>query len=563
MAMSVDLSLSLEEQCQAIWDETEARDRWMQAQRRKPPLVRLHTGANCDLVHIVECEDEATWEDPDNDTGPGTLILDFATPQAQWLNDMYGRIERGEKRNVIVSVDYCGIRWSGLLEECDVQTDETGYTRLVATFLSDFEQLKSKLLWSTPVMPAAFQPIKVFGLAGPAPWVCLTALQINLWRENFSLITMPDDPLAPSAWFTGLDMANWTVVVKPSSFMYWMGQGVPWAILTSRFKYWHEAAQDILADAELSLRWRRWFEGDPPPWEGANVRHGALVVWIEDMSGVLAGTSNGGTLADGLIRTIRSYTDDFVENIEETITDMPVIDDYRDPNKPFSYDPRVPYVYYPPDSPGVTQSSFKSKGAKYVQLVTGGHSMPGVNETMSALTQGIFDVIVNALQVGSIGGSVDAILKPFYEDTVLAWVAVKLFERAQASGDFRLFEFFIASAGKAYTLDTLMVLRKGAHDTRTIFSWSMSIADATPYMVGENGLGHFARGHRIAGRIPGDLTRRIHVQRVAKTTLGWGQDRSANWDLVVGENKPQEDPLVRLMGDAAHLKSELKEAGVF
>lgn len=232
--MSVDLSLSLEEQCQAIWDETEARDRWMQAQRRKPPLVRLHTGANCDLVHIVECEDEATWEDPDNDTGPGTLILDFATPQAQWLNDMYGRIERGEKRNVIVSVDYCGIRWSGLLEECDVQTDETGYTRLVATFLSDFEQLKSKLLWSTPVMPAAFQPIKVFGLAGPAPWVCLTALQINLWRENFSLITMPDDPLAPSAWFTGLDMANWTVVVKPSSFMYWMGQGVPWAIQIGR-----------------------------------------------------------------------------------------------------------------------------------------------------------------------------------------------------------------------------------------------------------------------------------------------------------------------------------------
>ena len=167
------------------------------------------------------------------------------------------------------------------------------------------------------------------------------------------------------------------------------------------------------------------------------------------------------------------------------------------------------------------------------------------------------------MQVGSIGGSIDSILKPFYEDTVLAWVAVKLFERAQVSGDFRYFEYFIASAGKAYTLDTLMVLRKGAFDTRTIFSWSMDIADAAPFMVGENGLGHFSRGHRIAGRIPGDLTRRIHVERVAKTTLSWGRDRSAGWGLIVGENKPQEDPLVRLMGDAAALKSELKEAGVF
>ncbi|MBM4495701.1 hypothetical protein GS426_05850 [Rhodococcus hoagii] len=163
----------------------------------------------------------------------------------------------------------------------------------------------------------------------------------------------------------GLRHVHLTVVVKPGSFMEWLAKGVPWAILTSRFKYWHEAAQAILADGELSLQWRRWFEGDPLPWPGAKLRHGALVVWVEDKSGVEAGTSNGGTIFDGLVRTIRSYTEDFVENIEETITDMPVVGDYRVPGDRRT-DPRVPYVYYSPDSPGVIRSSFKQRPARAV-----------------------------------------------------------------------------------------------------------------------------------------------------------------------------------------------------
>ncbi|MDV6275378.1 hypothetical protein R3Q06_17935 [Rhodococcus erythropolis] len=559
--MSVDFALSLEEQCEAIWEATERRQWELDRERRTPPVIRLWTGGNADLVHIIECEDEAAWEDPDCDTGVGTLKIDFSMPQAQWLNDMYGRIQRGEKRNVIVSVDYMGTRWSGLLEETDVQTDELGHSVLIATFLSDFEQLKTKLLWATPVMPAAFQPIKVFGLAGPAPWVLLGALHINLCRENNPILTFPDDPLKPSAWWEGFDMSTWTVVVKPGSFMDWLATGVPWARLTSRFKYWHEAAQAILADAELSLQWRRWFTGDPLPWPGAKLRHGALVVWIEDKSGVFAGTANGGTWFDGLLRTIRSYTEDFVENIEENITDMPVVGDYRIPGKRLT-DPRVPYVYYSPDSPGVLRSSFKQRPARAVQLVTGGHSMPGVNETMGALVQGIFDVVGNLLQFGSIGGSVDRILAPFYENTVLAWIAVKLLRRAQVSGDFRYFEFFIASGGKAYTLDSLAVLRAGAFETRTIFSGQMEITDGAPYVIGAPGIGHFDKGDRVVTRIPGDITQRMHVERVSKKVLSWGMDRAPDIAITLGGEKLQQDPILRLMAEIANGKSELKELGV-
>ncbi|NKU01711.1 hypothetical protein GS918_27640 [Rhodococcus hoagii] len=197
-----------------------------------------------------------------------------------------------------------------------------------------------------------------------------------------------------------------------------------------------------------------------------------------------------------------------------------------------------------------------------MQLVTGGHSMPGVNETMSALVQGVFDVVGNLLQFGSVGGSIDAILKPFYEDTVLAWIAVKLLRRAQVSGDFRYFEFFIASGGKAYTLDSLMVLRQGAYETRTIFSGSMEITDGAPYVIGAPGIGHFDKGDRVATRIPGDITQRIHVERVSKRVLSWGVDRAPEFEISLGGEALQQDPLVRLMAAIDKGKSDLKELGV-
>ena len=148
-------------------------------------------------------------------------------------------------------------------------------------------------------------------------------------------------------------------------------------------------------------------------------------------------------------------------------------------------------------------------------------------------------------------------------NTILAWIAVKLFMRAQVSGDFRYFEYFIASAGKAYTLDSLMVLRAGAFETRTIFSGAMEITNAAPYAIGAAGIGHFDKGDRVATRIPGDLTRRIHVERVSKTVLEWDPTKFPEYEIVLGGERLQEDPLARLMRHLGSIRSDLKDAGVF
>lgn len=561
VAVAVDFDLTLEEQCQAIWEATDARHVEMDAIRSTAPLLRLWDG-DYKLHHVVQNEDEATFDDPDNDTGPGRLVLDFDTPAAQWIHDMRGRMERGEKRNVHLSVDYCGGRWSGRMADAEVETDERGYSKLIVTFRSDYEELKWYRLWSNPVLPAAIQAPRVFMLGGPAIWVLKTALFLNVLREQTSLWSIPDDPMKLANWTSGLDMSNWTVAIKPTSFLDDLNAGTIWALLFSRWKDWHSASQMILEDAELSVQWRRWFTGDPAPWPGAHLRHGCLVIDIVDKSGVEAGTANGGTLFGGLTRAVRTFTDDFTESIENPLTTLPVVPAYRTPGV-LNTDPRVPYVYYTPNSPGVTQASFKQTPATGIQMTTGGHSMPGVNETISAGIQAVGDILGNLFQIGSVGGSVDTMLKPFYEDTILAWIAVKLLERARASGDFRYFEYFIESSGKAYTISSLLAIRAGAFATRTWFSTSVEIQDGAPYLIGDQGKGHFWKGDRIVVAVKGDLNRRMHVDRVSQLTLSWSRGQRPAYAITVGNANGQEDPIARLAARLEHFKAGMQELGAF
>ncbi|MFS9669060.1 hypothetical protein, partial [Klebsiella pneumoniae] len=78
----------------------------------------------------------------------------------------------------------------------------------------------------------------------------------------------------PTQWGQALDMSNWNMVVKPGSLL---GDSSPWTVLSSRFKYWHDMAEPTLGDAQLMVTTRRYLQGDPPPWPGANLRHGTIV----------------------------------------------------------------------------------------------------------------------------------------------------------------------------------------------------------------------------------------------------------------------------------------------
>ncbi len=206
----------------------------------------------------------------------------------------------------------------------------------------------------------------------------LTTLHLQLVREHNPLITIPDDPLDITQWDDTFDQSNWSVVVKPLSFIEAAQSGVVWGVVSSRWATFHDMAKILLEDSELSLVCTRYLEGDPEPWDGANLRSGTLVISIEDKSGVFIGTSNGGTVFDGLVRTVAEFADDFIDSTLNLLTDTEAPDEYFIPGF-YATNAEWPYVVYRTgENSGIEASRFINSPSKAVQVNIGGHSMPGV-----------------------------------------------------------------------------------------------------------------------------------------------------------------------------------------
>lgn len=558
--MTVDFGASLEEQCEQIWDFTRKFRKRDEDTRRERPLTRIWD-AEWQLQHVLSAEYSGKYAWVSNDSGPGQTEIPLDHPAAQWIHDFQGRIDRGEGRNVHITVDYCGARWSGRMDKYSIEQREDGDYVLVVDWLHDYENLKWYQVWSNPFLPAAFQFPRAFLLAGPVTWVLKTALFLNIFREHNPLITIPDDPLELSEWLTSLDQSTWNVVVKPQSFLDAMASGVVWGVVFSRWKTWHDMAHAMLEDAELSVVCRRYLPGDPPPWPGANLRYGTLVIDIEDKSGTYVGTSHGGSIFDGLVRTVVEFADDFIDSTANIIVDTDIPEDYFLSGHRLTRK-ELPYVVFRAgDNSPVQTSAWTNSPAKCVQVNVGGHSMPGVNEAISASIQAAGDVIGGILQIGSLGGSIDTLLQPLYEDTILAWWSVKSTQRAQNLGWSRYFEYFQEPAGKAYTIASLMVLRAGFWATKTTISWQVQALDGAPFMVGDNGVGHFFLDDRIGLVLPGD--ERINIDRCRKLELGWDEENPPEWQLTIGDERVHQDPAQRAWGRIEQLVAGLHEIGVW
>jgi len=554
---------TLEERCEQIWQATLAQEREEQTERKQELIIRLCDG-NWALQHMVTDFYSVDFNPLDNDTGTHEIVVPFDDPLVDWVMDEQGRISRGEGQNVHVACDYVGARISGRLEKMKIQSDEDGLTKCTLTFLDEYENLKWYDIWSNPFLPALFQFPRVFILPGPAIWVLKTTLWLQTLRDNVPLLSwsLADDPMN-FAGMVNLDMSTWDTVVIPTTLVDDLAAGSIWSVVISRWRNFHDATHPIMEDAEYSWYLRRYFSGDDvPEGLGFTPKHGALLVDIKDFSGTYVGTSHGGTLFDGLLRTIGDFTEDFLDTDYEAITDEEVPADYFLSGNRLQQKER-PFVVYTPDMPGVQMMSHTWEPAKGVVINCGGHSMPGVNELISAGIQALFDVIGNALQIGSIGGSVDTVLKPFYEDTVLAWMSVKLYARSMKQGSSRYFEYFQQGADKAYTISSLMIMRTGIWTTRTRRSNQMEVADGGPFMIGDQGHGHFWLGHRVGGVIPGDPRKTIYMDRVRNLALHQERGQRPKFKIVIGSDDADKDPAAAAWDQIEGMLDGLQQLGVY
>lgn len=527
-----------------------------EAKRRQAPLVRLWSG-DWELRGRLTGEYSSDFEFKLNDTGGGQIDLPFDHHLARWV---YRYWERATQ-NVFVTVDHCGARWSGMLDSSTVSQDESGLRVVTLKFLHDYEQLKAINVWPNPFTPASVQFPRQFILAGPSIYCLKTALFLNLFRIQGNLWRLPDDPLSFSGWTQGLNYKEWPILVKPESLLLDDSQ---WTVVNSRFKTWHDMAATTLGDGQLYVECRRWLLGDEQPWPGAGLnRNGQLIVDIKDKSGWFEQTSIGGTVFGGLVRTGLDVAENLVD---ESRTALEVV------NNPEEYtlggflgtSPKQPWVVYRTDDKINTAESteFTWQPATVSQVNVGGKSMPGVNEGISASVQLAFNALSTYLFLPSMGGPADTLLKPIYEDTILAFMSLKSPVRSRSLGWSHYRERFQDGGDQAWTLSAIIALRTGFWNTRQRTMHSMKVGDGAPYLIGDRGEGHFFLGDRVGGQIPGAPTGRVVVDQVSSLKLSWDESSPHEWEITVGDPDAVDDPLDHALGRIKEMFGAVHDLGV-
>lgn len=374
----INFGLTLEEQCEQIWVATREQERRQERMRNADPVVELFD-AEMRLQFLVRNEYGQDLVLPSNDTGTIELPVPFDSPVGEWGWEEKQRLDRGEGKNVNIIVEYCGSRIGGLIDTIDLDLDEkTGDQIITFKFQTDYERLKWYSCWSNPWFPEWIQWPQIFILPGPITWVLSVMLDLQIQREANSGWAMPHDPMDPAQRGT-LIQSTYSMVVKPISFLQAMASGVLWGIALSRFKNFHKLAQPMQDDGEVATQIDIYMEGDPEPWPGANLRPGTRIVSFVDRSGSYSGTAHGGTIWDGLLRTIRQFFGDMIDSTESLSGDNTIPPDYYDPNAPPRTQKELPFVVWRDgEISGLDRYKYRRTHSKGIQVVTGGHSMPGV-----------------------------------------------------------------------------------------------------------------------------------------------------------------------------------------
>lgn len=515
------------------------------------------------------------------------LPIDLDDPRRTWAAFWALDEEARGTSNIHIIIETMGARIGGRMRPKNGVTVVRGEAgdEVVIDFLDDIEELKHVHTAGNPFLPISLiQQPKAWMLLMQADHGILLTLAANLLRLQLTNIDI--DTLLKL-----LNPANWNVpelidifrnvwhesqiVVKPRM----IGDSVaPLALVVGSIRTSiFDVAAPILEDAELQWEVRRWLNGDPEPWPGAgtNWRQGTLFVGIVDKSAFRKGTSIGGNLATGLTRTIASVLSNHVEDSYDLVTGETIDETgYRLPGILGTL-PEHPYVVYRDgDVTGIQTSEFSRSPGGAGRITVGGQSMPGVNELISAAIQYGGDVLGDNLSavisagvgynvsVGSLGGALDSFLNPIYRDSILAHMSVPLLMRVSRQGWGHYLETTSTNVTQAFTAASVMDLRARRRETDPDTSFTLTVANAAPWLIGDNGHGHWWLGDRVGGTSK-YLMPRVFVRRCRQLMLDWGENRGLAAEAQFGETRREKDAIERLTELVAKSMTGLQEIGLW
>ncbi|MDP7706796.1 hypothetical protein [Mycobacterium sp. TY815] len=554
-----------------------------------PPTVMLYDG---DWIYrgTVAGELGGSLNPIVNETGGIQLRLpiDLDDRRGTWAAFWALDEEARGTSNIHIRVETMGARICGRMKPQNGVTVVRGEKgdEVVIDFLDDIEELKFVHTAGNPFLPLSLiQQPKAWMLLAQADHAILLTLAANLIRLQLTNISI-------ESIMALLNPANWTIpgilgalsgiwqhaqiVIKPRAF----GDSVaPLALVVGSIKTSiFDVAAPILEDAELQWDLRRWFTGDPEPWPGAGtwwLRNGVLIVGIEDKSGFRQGTSIGGNLLTGLTRTIADVLSNYVEDSYSLFTGETIDDQYYRLPGILGTLPGHPYVVYRDgDITGIQTSEFSRSPGGAGRITVGGQSMPGVNELISAAVQYGGDVLGDnisaaisfgvgyTVSVGSLGGAIDSFLNPIYRDSILAHMSVPLLLRVARQGWGHYLETTSTNVTQAFTAASIMDLRRRRRETDPDIAFTLTVAQAAPWLIGDNGFGHWWLGDRVGGTSK-YLMPRVFVRRCRSLDISWGDGRGVDIQAKFGDTRNSIDALERMAGLIGKAMTGLQEIGLW
>ena len=520
-------------------------------ERLYPPLVELYDG-DWNMRGVCNNENHAKFQILKNETGTAELELPLDYYLSEWLADVDAR----GTTNVHIRMEHSGARWTGRMNELIVEKNSDGRKVVRVIFKHDYEELKHILVWSNPFLPAEIQFPKMWVIWGRARWALKTTLLCQLMRLESSLWMLPSDPMNVNGWWN-FDQSTWWNVVKPDL----TPDNSVAAVVHSRFKTMHDTSKRIADDAQLVWEPRRFLRGDPPPWPGANLRHGCLVWDLVDKSGWNTGTSFGGSLFEGLIREFMNIGGDGITESVEQLDNPNVPTEYLTPGHRGTVPSMPGCVFYEGESTGITSSKWSHKPATVGRITGGGHSMPGINEGIEAAVNMVGDLTAMLPFTPPMGGVADALLKPLYTDTFFAFGTHSNAARIARTGKNHYLEDWADGGDRAYTLGWLLAMRGGMYKTRETNRVLLTVDDMCPYRIGGPGFGDFYLGDRVAFNVEGMPIGKLYVECVSELTLSWDRSTAPTWAIQIGQREP-EDPLMKAFELWQEYMGVLRDLGV-
>lgn len=534
----------------AIWEEGQNIREAHRALARTPPVVRLWANApdaDDGLILRGVASDSVAGGFPfkKNKAGAGTLKLRADHYLARWLISIPN--DPDAKKNVVISVDHMGgrVRWSGLLQNWKLTKNADGVRFLEATFIDDLQFLQYLLGAPNPVLPLdIFQFPRVFTLLGPSRWCISLIIWLNLMRVQANLWNLPDDPFDVGSWDGPFDMNDWQVLIKSPTFA---GDSSLWTILASRMDPIDKVIEDALDDAQLVLKYRRIFtvDGETADVPGVTApRNGVLRIEVVDKSGYFEpdGTGTGGNALDGLKRSVVSFINGFIEQVDTFVTDdMTTAPPEYFLSKWFGVVPSHPWIVLRDSEwSGIESSELSWSPAGPVQVVVGGQ-----NEYADAAVELAIQATGNMLGYfllagfSSAGDIAATVIMPLLRGTILAWNKWKSTARAQQLGWVHLMEMYQQGANNAWTLSAVSALRAGLLASKSTTGHRLAISAGAPYYPGL----HCEVGDRVGSTIQGMTgsitTDPLFVDQIEEMNLAWdySQDAPHAYELAVGTNK--------------------------